>query len=132
MKKKFTGLYTADGKPIHVGDTLYSADGYFVIVRLDKDGVYGQLVCKPDDSCAQAKYNLNGGNNHYHVSNREITFAESLRLENLYSEIQKLKDFVSQVLDKKQNWQDVPQWIQTVANEVTEIMYVRGERPLQK
>jgi len=47
MKKRSinTGFKDDQGNPIFVGNTLLCRYGYKVIVKKDKNGFYGKLVC---------------------------------------------------------------------------------------
>lgn len=57
----FTGFYDDNKKGIFLGDILLSKYGYKVIVKSDKNGFYGQLVCKDSHSCKDIPYALNSG-----------------------------------------------------------------------
>jgi hypothetical protein len=52
------------GNEIFLGDRLWCMDGYDVIVKKNKDGYYGKLVCDPLHSCANIPYSLNNGKRH--------------------------------------------------------------------
>ena len=55
-----------NGHEIVPGSVLWCEDGYAVIVRQDADGAYyGQLICDPDDTCADIRYSLNKGRGHF-------------------------------------------------------------------
>ena len=57
-------------RDIKVNDVLISEDGYFVIVRQDKDeDLFGQLICEPTHSCAKIPYCLNNGVGYTKIKN---------------------------------------------------------------
>jgi hypothetical protein len=64
MKKISTGMKDEIGNEIFLGDRLWCMWGYDVIVKRDKHGYYGKLVCNPNHPCANMPYHLNNGKKH--------------------------------------------------------------------
>ena len=60
-KKTSTGMRDNLGAEIFLGNRLWCMDGYNVIVKKDKNGYYGKLVCKKSNPCANVRYSLNNG-----------------------------------------------------------------------